>query len=448
MPLFGKSMSTAVRTGIFVILAIAVFLTGIFVLGSRQQLFSDRYDIYAMYSDVAGLQEGAFVRISGINVGTVSAIALPDSANKRVRVTFRIRADAQRLIRADSKGIIDTEGLLGASIVVITQGSPNAAIVPPGGEIMGQSPIQFRRFSENIDQALESLDDVVLNGAAMLASLSSIMAKIDAGHGSIGVIVNRTALHDSVITAITRVRQLLDATTQFVQSTERMTTQLAGDVNETLGRYGALADTLTNVGTELRRTGRTVNELAGGIRRGQGTLGRLIVDDSLYVALTGMFVTGDTMLSQATVAIGEITRASHSIARSAEQTRMTINQMAGDIEQGRGTVGKLVTSDSLYVRLDNILSNMEIASAKLAVNMEAVRTNWLFRGYFDEQGYWDNLQKRMELQEQREIRLRDWEQRLQRLQTQLETQERALERRQRELRPTARDTSRTRNRAE
>jgi phospholipid/cholesterol/gamma-HCH transport system substrate-binding protein len=401
-----------------------------------------------MYTDVAGLQEGTFVRIAGINVGTVSAIALPDSATKRVRVTFRIRADAQQLIRADSKGIIDTEGLLGARIVVITQGSPNAAIVPPGGEIIGQSPIQFRRFSENIDQALQSLDDVVLNGAAMLASLSSIMAKIDAGRGSIGAIVNQTTLHDSIVTAIGRVRDLVETTSAFVRQTERTTSQIAGGANVTLQHYAALADTFSSAGTELRRTARSVNELTRNLQEGKGTFGRLVADDSLYVALTGMFVTGDTLLNHATVAIGEISRASRSIARSAEQVRTTIDQMAGDIEQGRGTVGKLVTDDSLYVKLDRIMTNMEIASQKLAVNMEAVRTNWLFRGYFDEQGYWDNLGKRIELQEQREIRLGEWEQRLQRLQSQLEEQERRLERQQRELRPTTRDTTRTRSRRE
>ena len=435
-------LSQTLRTGIFVVLGLAVLLGAMFVLGAREQLFTKRYQIYAMYNDVAGLQEGAFVRIAGINVGTVAHISLPDSTSNRVRVTFNIRGDARRLIRADSKAIIDTEGLLGARIVIITQGSPDAAEVPPDGEILGQSPIQFHRFSQNIDRALENLDDVVLNSAATLASLSSIMAKIDAGRGSIGAIVNRTTLHDSLVATVGQAHRLLETTDELVRHIRSTTTELAGNVNEAVQRYGAVADTLRGVGAEFHRTGIAVASLAEGMQKGRGTLGRLIKDDSLYIALGRMAVSGDSMLRRASYAISEVSSAAHSIAHSAEQMRTTIAQVTGDIRQGRGTVGKLVTDDSMYIKLDHIMSNMEIASEKLAVNMEAVRTNWLFRGYFEEQGYWDNVQKKYVLQEQRAIRMREWEQQLLRLQAQLEAREQELDRRERRLRSPGTDTTR------
>ena len=85
------------------------------------------------------------------------------------------------------------------------------------------------------------------------------------------------------------------------------------------------------------------------------------------------------------------------------------------------------------------MTNLEIASQKMAVNMEAVRTNWLFRGYFEDQGYWDDLEMKVEVTEQREYRLRRWEERLQELQMRLEAQEQRMEARERQLREASMD---------
>ena len=449
MPPQQNRLSLPLKTGLFVSLGLVVLALAIFVLGERQQLFSRRYEIHAMYDDVSGLQEGAFVRISGINVGTVSRIDIPDSANARVRVTFKIRGDASRLIRTDSKAIIDTEGLLGSRIVIITQGSATAPEVPEGGEILGQSPIQLHRFSQDIDRALEDLDDVVMNGAATLASLSSITAKIDQGHGSLGALLNRRTLHDSVVAAVSETRRLATSSRNLISALNRSQQQLTGASLEAIERYQVAADTLTATLSQISATGRSVSLATEDIRSGQGTLGRLMTDDSLYVALTRAVVTSDTMLHHATHAITEITGASRDIAHSARQARETMDQITGDVRAGRGTVGRLFTDDSLYVRLNRTMSNMEIATQKLAVNMEAIRTNWLFRSYFEDRGYWDNLERDVELNEQREYRLRQWEERLRELQMRLEARDRELQARERRLRqaptptPTETETSET-----
>ena len=440
MPPKKSRLSLPLRTGIFVTLGLLIFAAAIFVLGERQQLFSQRYEIYATYDDVSGLQEGAFVRISGINVGTVSHIVLPDSATSHVKVIFKIRGDARRLIRTDSKAIIDTEGLLGARIVIITQGSPSAPVVPEGGEILGQSPIQLHRFSQNIDRALEDLDDVVMNGAATLASLSSITSKIDAGQGSLGALLNRRTLHDSVVAAVSEVRRLASSSRNLMSSLNQSQRSLTRASLTAIEHYQHAADTLTVALSEIRRTSTNVSLVTEDIRSGQGTLGRLMTDDSLYVALTRAATSSDSLIHAATYAVGEITTASSDIAHSARQARITMDRITGDIREGRGTMGKLFTDDSVYVRLNRTMSNLEISSQKLAVNMEAIRTNWLFRGYFEDQGYWDDLEHDVELNEQRTYRLRQWEGRLRELQIQLEVRERQLDRQERELRNQTQET--------
>jgi len=408
-----------IRTGIFVVLGILIFFGALFVLGERQYFFQNRVQVHAHYTDVAGLQEGAFVRIAGINVGTVDHIALPDTAG-RVDVTFSIRSDALSQIRTDSRAIISTEGLIGARIVIITVGSHTMPPVRPGGFIAGQSPIRFHDYTQNIDRALEHVDDVVLNAVASLAAISSVMGKIDRGEGSLGLLVNDQTLHDTLMATMGRIHRLAVTSDRFVRDLDTTSTTLAFRVGQTLADYRDVADSLRVVSAGFHRTAGDISAIVDTVRQGNGLLGRLITDTRLPTAL-------DTMLARTSNAIAEISVASHSVAQAAQQASTTIRQITSDIEQGRGTLGQLVTDDTLYVRLQRVVSNLDIASEKLAVNMEAVRTNWLFRGYFEEQGYWEDLNRKIELQEQRMIRLREWQERLLRLQQQLEEQERRLQ---------------------
>ena len=437
-----KGTGTTLRTGLFVVLGFAVTIGALFVLGARKQLFSEVYEIYSTYEDVGGLQEGAFVRIYGINVGTVKSIALPDVTQNRVVVTFSIRGDARRLIRKDSKAIIDTEGLLGSRIVIILPGSPDQPEVPDGGTIQGQSPIQLHRFSANIDRALEKLDEVVINAADLLAAGASVVGKIDAGQGTLGEIVNSPALYDTVISSLDQLRRVAATADGTLRNFQGLAGNIAGSVDRTLANYSAAADTLRGVGTEFRRTGQNVNTVLRDLQSGRGTLGRLMTDDSAYVALNSTIAGSKVMVERGTEAITEITRAANSIARSAEQTRTTIDQVSRNIMEGQGSLGRLLNDDSIYVKLDRVMANLDITSQKLAVNMEALRSNWLFRGYFEDAGYWDNTRRTMELVEQRNIRLGEWERRLQRVQADLEAQERLIESRGRRPAPARPDTTR------
>ena len=54
------------RVGIFVVVAVLAFLGAIYALGARARLFEARHTIYADFTQVAGLTEGATVRLAGV----------------------------------------------------------------------------------------------------------------------------------------------------------------------------------------------------------------------------------------------------------------------------------------------------------------------------------------------------------------------------------------------
>src|SRR2546422_3679687 len=56
-------IAVKLRVGVFVLVALAAFLGMVYALGARARLFEAHYTIHAEFTEVAGLTEGATVRL-------------------------------------------------------------------------------------------------------------------------------------------------------------------------------------------------------------------------------------------------------------------------------------------------------------------------------------------------------------------------------------------------
>src|SRR5947208_5865262 len=113
-------MSRAVRLGIFIVFTLAILAAGIFLIGNRQFLFSSTYILKAPFKNVAGLNNGAEVRVGGIN--------------KRKRQTDPVTGSTR--CRND------------------TFGSDNAPNVEDGSSINGVPPLDISDLMKKTDQIL------------------------------------------------------------------------------------------------------------------------------------------------------------------------------------------------------------------------------------------------------------------------------------------------------
>ena len=66
-----------IRLGAFIVAGLTVLAVGVFLIGRRQFLFRSTYHLKSTFGNVIGLQEGAAVRVGGINKGVVEKIQLP-----------------------------------------------------------------------------------------------------------------------------------------------------------------------------------------------------------------------------------------------------------------------------------------------------------------------------------------------------------------------------------
>src|SRR5215469_10050431 len=101
--------------GLFVVGGLILFGAGMFLIGDRRQAFGQHAEYYSEFVNLAGLTNGAKVRVGGLDSGEVLAIDVPDSPSSRFRVRWRVGAKLRGVIRADSLVTIDTEGVVGGT---------------------------------------------------------------------------------------------------------------------------------------------------------------------------------------------------------------------------------------------------------------------------------------------------------------------------------------------
>ena len=111
------------------------------MIGDRRLLFSDQFQMEADFGNVAGVEIGTDVRLSGLPAGEVIGIDIPDAPGGRFVVRMRVREDRHTLVRTDSEAAILSDGLLGSAFIQLRAGTGTAPLVPDGGALRGVAAV-------------------------------------------------------------------------------------------------------------------------------------------------------------------------------------------------------------------------------------------------------------------------------------------------------------------
>jgi phospholipid/cholesterol/gamma-HCH transport system substrate-binding protein len=187
-------MSRAFRLGIFVVGALLILAAGVFSIGTGDNLLRPSYTVKAEFPNVAGLIEGADVRVGGIRQGSVRHLALPTSPKGKVVVTMDLNASTRQIVKRDSVAMINSEGLLGDKYVEISFGSSEAAAPRNGDTIPSETPRDISDLVKSAGTLLDSTNQTMQN-------IQSISTKIDQGQGTVGALINDRHLYEGARTA-------------------------------------------------------------------------------------------------------------------------------------------------------------------------------------------------------------------------------------------------------
>ncbi|MBI3950663.1 MAG: MCE family protein [Acidobacteria bacterium] len=200
-------MSRLARLGLFIFGALVILSAAIFLIGERQFLFSRTYRLLAPFDNVAGLNNGADVRLGGVRVGTVDHIRMPQHPEEKVMVVIELENSTRQVIKKDSIASIETEGLLGNKYVSVSFGSAQAAPVQDGDTIQGRPPVDLSELVKKANAIMDTADAALKNVDAATANLNSITAKVDRGEGTIGALINDRQVYNQINATTADVRE-------------------------------------------------------------------------------------------------------------------------------------------------------------------------------------------------------------------------------------------------
>ncbi len=224
----------SVAVGAFVVFGVLLFAVGLFIIGSRRMLFQDTFRASAEFANISGLQNGAIVRVAGMDAGEVEEIRVPGSPSGRFRVRMRLREDLHPLIRVDSVASIQTDGLVGNKYVQVDAGTDQAALVPPDGTMQSREPLDL---AEMLDRMSKTIDLVT------------------------GTIVDVKAGLEEALGSVTD------------------TARAAQDIMADVGKDARAIMTSTQKATA------NLNDIVAGVRAGRGSVGKFVTDDAFYASV-------------------------------------------------------------------------------------------------------------------------------------------------------------------
>lgn len=252
--------------GLLVVVAGALFVWGFFYL-MGDPILTGGHEVVVVMDDGAGLSRGDRVQLNGVQVGTVRAVELQPSDGVTVRINIngdvRVPADTRVVVRADVFGATTVNLLPGRALVALDggdtiQGLTQQALPDLASELGGQA----RQMLQRADSLLSprAVDDL----RATATVLPEIAQQL------------RSAFSELTLAA-----------SSLKRTAEELESARAGEAaGATMAeiRASALA-----AGHTLRTMDSSLVSLAsvlGKIDRGEGTLGLLVNDTSLYGELS------------------------------------------------------------------------------------------------------------------------------------------------------------------
>lgn len=211
-----------------------------------------------------------------------------------------------------------------------------------------------------------------------------------------------------------------------VQDNEMLATIKPVEVSDIMNSLKESSDNASDITKDL-------SEITAKVNNGQGTLGQLVNNDTLYRSIDTTFRSFANYSGQLNVVFGKITNTVDNVSGDLNNLTAQVNKITKDISEivrkmnsNESIVGTLLTDTAFANNLKQMISNanlttqnLENGSFSFAQNMEALKHNFLFKGYFEDIGYWDKP---------------DWEKNIDKKALELRIKEQELLKKEKELR--------------
>ena len=297
------------KVGLTVVFASVTLGVLLFLMTGTGGLFTPKLTLKAYFDNASGLRKGAPVRLSGVDIGSVTDLQIvPSKQPTPVEVTMRVSSKHQDGLRKDSLAELSTAGVLGETYIDIDSSQAKGPEIQDGDTL----PAHFVPDFSDVVRASQS---TLQNMQSLEARVDRILAFVESGNGSVGRLIYDATLYNRLNGVVNQFQGLVTNVTQG---------------KGTLGKLVA-DDEMYN---KINGTVDKVNSLIDDLNAGKGTAGKLLKDPALY--------------------------------DNANQTIANVKQLTDDINAGKGTLGKLTKDEVLANKLQNTINKLSDLTDQLA----------------------------------------------------------------------------------
>jgi phospholipid/cholesterol/gamma-HCH transport system substrate-binding protein len=311
--------------GAFVLSAVLLFSVGLFLIGNRHKAFAHHVDFFTKLSNVNGLSPGSKVRVSGFEAGQVTSVEIPDRPSAKFRLKLHVDNKLHNLIRSDSYVTVESDGLVGDKFLLIHEGSDQHQEAVSGATLPAKEPIE----------------------------LSAVIAKM-------------TGVMDQANAAIGGIRTKAEGTLDTIVTTVNNANGIVSSVRSGKGTVGMLLDD-QQTATAVKNAVGNAQQAAVNLNQFTGQAKQVVAD----------FQSRD-LFGKAEDTLNNAKDASRQLAQTSQQVSLTLNDALGPDRSG----------ENAAQNIRETFSNINLATANMADDTEALKHEFFFRGFFKKRGFY------------------------------------------------------------
>ncbi|HKL09298.1 MAG TPA: MlaD family protein [Bacteroidales bacterium] len=281
------------KIGIAVVIILAFFIWGFSFLKGKN-LLSSNYHYFAIYEHIDGLEEASPVHLSGYKVGVVESIKFHEKDRRKIVVRFSVSKNVK--IPHESSAVIYPETLIaGKAIKLLFAETDN--FYHSGDTIPG---ILEKNLMTSLSEELLPVKNKIEN---LVVSMDSVIAIFD------------NTRRDNLKKSLDNIHHISDDLENLVDSEKVRLKNILSNVESISGNlknnneqittilenFSNISDSLNqaNIKSTLLNANKTLaefSEISAKINQGEGTIGMLINNDSLYVNLNNLAADLDSLV--------------------------------------------------------------------------------------------------------------------------------------------------------
>ena len=313
------------KIGLVSIFAVVMATVLIFLLSGSGGFFWQRYSLKTSFENIAGLKEGAPVRVAGVEVGSVSEL---NFNGDQVEVVMEVNKDHQGRITSRSIASLGSVSLLGEAAVDITAASEGTPI-PEWGYVRS-------------GRATGTIGDVATQASTAIEQATALVSELRAGRGTMGQLLTDERLYNELTSLVVAAHDVTDSITKG-----------GGTIGRLLNDPTASKSLEASLGNLEAVTAR--------IKAGEGSIGKLLNDDALSQSLTSMSSNLETIT-------GRINRGEGTAGKLVSDAELynrlnslsdRIDKVIAGLQQGEGTAGRLLQDRALYENMNGTMAELK-----------------------------------------------------------------------------------------